>query len=70
MSVVQRFQSQHFALEQRGMSSDGEALHRARLAVAGMAARRAESDPAAAAREVLDALGLLDARPELAAVPS
>ncbi|MFN8147635.1 MAG: hypothetical protein U0R76_09245 [Candidatus Nanopelagicales bacterium] len=70
MPVVQRIQSQHFALEQRGTPADDATVRSARRTVAAMAARHDGDDPVGAAREVLEALGLLDAVPALEAVPS
>lgn len=70
MPVVQRIQSQQFALEQRASSSDDDAVRRARLMVAAMAARQEPDDVVAAARDVLAALGLVDAPPVLEAVSS
>ena len=62
--------AQPFALEQRASSSDDDAVRRARLTVAAMAARQAPDDVVAAARDVIEALGLVDAPPVLEAVSS
>jgi len=70
MPVVQRIQSQHFALEQRRPSADDGTVQRARLTVAAMAVRHDGDDPAGAAREVLEALGLVEPAPAVVAVPS
>lgn len=70
MPVVQRIQSQHFALEQRRPSADEVTVRRARLTVAAMAARHDGGDPVGAAREVLETLGLVEPAPTVVAVPS
>jgi hypothetical protein len=68
MSVLQGIQTKQYALEQRRPSADDETLRRARLIVAGMAAR--QDLGVDATREVLEALGLLEARVELRAASS
>ena len=70
MPVVQRIQSQHFALEQRGTPADDATVRSARRTVAAMAARHDGDDPVGAAREVLEALGLVEPAPTVVAVPS
>ncbi|HET7900909.1 MAG TPA: hypothetical protein VFL59_06940 [Candidatus Nanopelagicales bacterium] len=68
MSLVQGIQTKQYALEQRQPAGDDATRHRARLTVAAMADRHGGG--VEAAREVLDALGLLDPPAALQAASS